>query len=144
MIIKRKYATAGQLSEDEVTKQAITDIFDAYCVPDDVRTFVFDPYSSVMMCNSNMSMFISDEVYKDVMDKLEELDQTNPFDNLLNYKNVDKVLTVPGKKGGAVMQIMYSKKADMPAKVIQVLAFETKGGKTTIMEPWDAGNIALV
>ena len=144
MIIKRRYATVGQICTDETTKNAIIEIFDAHNVPEDIRVFVFDPYSSVMISNPNMSMFMSKSVYKEVMEKLEELDQTDPFDNLLNYNNVDKVLTIPGKKGGALMQIMYSKQPDLPIRVVQVLAFETKEGKTELIEPWDAGNVALV
>jgi len=144
MIIKRRYATVGQICTDETTKNAICEIFDAHNVPEDIRVFVFDPYSSVMISNSNMSMFMSKSVYKEVMEKLEELDKTDPFDNLLNYKNVDKVLTIPGKKGGALMQIMYSKQPDLPTRVVQVLAFETKEGKTELIEPWEVDNVALV
>ena len=144
MIIKRKYATVAQICDDLTTKQAIMDIFDDLNVPDDIRVFVFDPGSSVMISNSNMSMFMGDRVYKAVMQRLDELDKTDPFESLLNYNNVDKVLNIPGKKGGALMQIMYTKQPGKPVRVVQVLAFETINGKTTLIEPWDADNVALV
>ena len=144
MIIKRKYATVAQLCEDGTTRQAIMKIFDDLNVPDDIRVFVFDPGSSVMISNSNMSMFMGDAVYEMVMKRLGELDETDPFENLLNYNNVDKVLSIPGKKGGALMQIMYTKQPDKPVRVVQVLAYETRKGRTELIEPWDVDNVALV
>ena len=144
MIIKRKYATVAQLCEDGTTRQAIMKIFDDLNVPDDIRVFVFDPGSSVMISNSNMSMFMGDAVYEAVMKRLGELDETDPFENLLNYNNVDKVLSIPGKKGGALMQIMYTKQPDKPVRVVQVLVYETKKGRTELIEPWDVDNVALV
>ena len=53
-------------------------------------------------------------------------------------------MDIPGKKGGALMQIMYTKQPGKPVRVVQVLAFETINGKTTLIEPWDADNVALV
>ena len=144
MIIKRKYATVAQICDDETTKQAIMEIFDDLNVPADVSVFVFDPGSSVMISNSNMSMFMGERVYKAVMKRLDELDETDPFESLLNYNNVDKVLNIPGKKGGALMQIMYTKQPNKPVRVVQVLAFQTIDGKTELIEPWDADNVALV
>lgn len=144
MIIKRKYATVAQICEDETTKRAIMEIFDEMNVPDDIRVFVFDPGSSVMISNSNMSMFMGASVYKAVMKRIDELDETDPFESLLNYNNVDKVLNIPGRKGGTLMQIMYTKQPNEPVRVVQVLAFETINGKTELIEPWDADNVALV
>ncbi|MBP5775139.1 MAG: hypothetical protein J6W36_05530 [Clostridiales bacterium] len=144
MIIKRKYATAAQICDDGTTKQAVLKVFDDLKVPDDVRVFVFDPDSSIMISNSNMRMFMGDAVYEAVMKRLDELDMTDPFENLLNYSNVDKVISIPGKKDGTLMQIMYTRQSGKPVRVVQVLAFETVGDRTELIEPWDADNVALV
>ena len=39
-------------------------------------------------------------------------------------------INIPGRKGGTLMQIMYTKQPNEPVRVVQVIALETINGKT--------------
>ena len=143
MIIKRKYATYGQLISDEITKAAIIQIFDKFNVSADVRNYIIDPYNDIIVFNTDMGSGIPGEAYKEIRQKLDELDVTNPFDNNLTYSDVSNTLSFSSRKGNAITQILYCKKVEMPIRIVQVLSFEYKDGKVNFIEPWDLGTIIL-
>lgn len=143
MIIKRKYATYGELYSDETTKMAIMQIFDEYKVKDYVREGVLNPNNDVLVFNTDMGMCIPSEAYKALRKKLDELDSTHPFDNHLTYRDVTNIMNLPSRKGAAILQIMYRKKAEMPIQIVQAIAFEYKNGEMEFIEPWDFGTVIL-
>lgn len=143
MIIKRKYATYGQLCSDEASKATIIDVFDKYSVSQDVRKYILDPYNDIIVLNTEMSSGIPGKAYQELRQKFEELDLTEPFDNQLTYRNVNGVMTFPSRKGTAEMQILYSRNNELPDVIVQVLAFEYKDGEMKFIEPWDIGTVIL-
>jgi len=144
MIIKRKYATYGQLNNDSISREAIVGILKKYGTSSDTINYIVDSYNPIIVCNTEMSSGIPAKAFEEIVKKLEELDDTHPFDNGMTYRDVSDVRTYPSRKGAAAVQVMYSRKADMPTRVVQVLAFEYRNGVTTVIEPWDIGGIEIV
>lgn len=143
MIIKRVFATYGQLSEDEVTKDTITKVFQKYNVSERVFEYILDPANDIIVNNTDMGSGIPGEAYQELRNSFAELDKTNPYDNKLTYRDVNEVLSLPSRKGSAVMQIMYKKSADCSPVIVQVIAMEYKNGQTNLIEPWDIGTVIL-
>ena len=143
MIIKREYATYGQLSSDKASKDAIIRVFDKYNVPQDIYEYILDPYNDVIVMNTDMGSGIPGEAFKELRQSFAELDSVVPFDNDLTYRDVTDVLSFPSRKGVAVEQILYRNKVEMPKVIVQVIAFEYRDGKTIFIEPWDIGQVCL-
>ncbi len=143
MFIKRKYATYGQLYSDEASKAAVMKIFDKFNVVEDVRNYILDPYNDIIVINTDEGSCIPSEAYQELRQVFEELDNTSPFDNQLTFRDVTGVMSFPSRKGAAEMQILYSRKDEMPVVIVQVLAFEYKEGKMEFVEPWDIGTVVF-
>ncbi len=143
MIIKREYATYGQLVSDKASKDAIIEIFDKHNVPQDVYEYILDPYNDIIVMNTDMESGIPGEAYQELRATFTELDKTVPFDNGLTYKDATSVLTFSSRKGAAITQVLYRNKADMPKVIVQVVAFEYKDGETNFIEPWNIGQVYL-
>lgn len=143
MIIKRKFATYGQLTQDQYSRRTILDIFEKYNVSDKVKQYILDPNNDVIVHNTDMGSGIPGQAYQELRSELDELDITYPFDNGLTYRDVTETVVLPSKKGTAVMQILYCRRAERPSLIVQVVAFEYKDGRTTIIEPWDTGSLIL-
>ena len=143
MIIKRKYATYGQLSADEATKETIIRIFEKYNVSEDIYNFILDPYNDVIVMNTDMGSGIPGQAYQELCQAFEELDVTNPYDNGLTYRDATNVFMDYSRNGSAILQILYRNKVEMPKVIVQVVAFEYKDGKVEFIEPWDIGSVIL-
>ena len=143
MIIKRKYATYGQLSADEATKATITQIFEKYNVSEYIYNSTLDPYNDVIVMNTDMSSGIPGQAYQELCQAFEELDVTNPYDNGLTYRDATNVFMDYSRKGSAILQILYRNRVEMPKVIVQVVAFEYKDGKVEFIEPWDIGSVIL-
>ena len=66
MIIKRKYATYGQLSADMVTKDEITKLFHKLNVSDKVLEDVLNPANDIIVNNTNIGSDIPGNVFKEL------------------------------------------------------------------------------
>ena len=77
------------------------------------------------------------------MDKLNELDIKEPFDNGYTYRDVSGSVFYPSRKGNALMQILYCRKFESPIEIVQVIAFEKDGDTIKPIEPWDIGDICI-
>ena len=137
MIIKRKYATYGQLNADEESKAAIIRIFEKYNVSEDIYNYILDPYSDVIVMNTDMGSGIPGQAYQELRQAFDELDITNPYDNGLTYREATDVYLEYSRNGSAILQILYRNKVEMPKVIVQVIAFEYKDGKVEFIEPWD-------
>ena len=136
MIIKRRYCTYGQLYRDVVSKEAIIRIFDRHGVEERIKSTILDPYNDIIVKDTDMGSCIPSDVFQELWDELDILDKTHPFDNGYTYSDVSGVSVVPSRNGNKVMQIMYKSQVEMPNFIVQVIAFEYKDGKTSIIEPW--------
>lgn len=137
MIIKRKYATYGQLFEDEASKNTITRIFDKYEVRKEVYDYILDKYNDIIVMNTDMGSGIPGQAYQELRQAFDELDVTKPYDNGLTYRDATNVFMDYSREGSAIIQILYRNKVDMPKVIVQVVAFEYKDGKTVFIEPWN-------
>lgn len=143
MIIKRKFETYGQLSREAASRQIIAETLEKYNVKKFIIDNTLDPYNDLIFCNTDMSCCLPCEAFQEIETKFEELDKGQPYDNGFTYNDVSGVMTYPSRKGTAVVQVLYNKKVEMPVRIVQIVAFETKDGKTYFIEPWDIGRIIL-
>ena len=143
MIIKRKYATYGQLSADEVTKATIIRIFEKYNVSEDIYNFTLDPYNDVIVMNTDMGSGIPGPAYQELRKAFDELDITDPYDNGLTYRDATDVYMDYSRKGSAILQILYRNKVEMPKVIVQVVAFEYKNGNVEFIEPWNIESVII-
>lgn len=143
MIIKRKYATYGQLSADVESKAAMNRIFDKYNVSEDIRNNILDPYNALIVMHTDLGTGIPGKAYQELRQAFDELDTTNPYDNGLTYRDATDVYLDYSRKGSAILQILYSRKAEMPRVIVQVVAFEYKDGKTEFIEPWNIESVMI-
>ena len=143
MIIKRKYATYGQLSADEVTKATIIRIFEKFNVSEDIYNFTLDPYNDVIVMNTDMGSGIPGPAYQELRKAFDELDITDPYDNGLTYRDVTDVYMDYSRKGSAILQILYRNKVEMPKVIVQVVAFEYKNGNAEFIEPWNIESVII-
>ena len=143
MLIKRKYATYGQLSADEKSKAAIIRVFEKYNVPEDIYTYTLDPYNDVIVMHTDLGSGIPGQAYQEIRQAFDELDVTDPYENGLTYRDVTDVYLDYSRKGSAILQILYSRKVEMPRVIVQVVAFEYKDGKIEFIEPWNIEHIMI-
>ena len=143
MIIKRKYATYGQLSADEVTKATIIRIFEKYNVSEDIYNYTLDPYNDVIVMNTDMGSGIPGQAYQELRKAFDELDITDPYDNGLTYRDATNVYMDYSRKGSAILQILYRNKVEMPKVIVQVVAFEYRDGKVEFIEPWNIESVII-
>ncbi len=143
MIIKRKYATYGQLSTDEVTKATIIQIFEKYNVSEDIYNYILDPYNDVIVMNTDMGSGIPGQAYQELSKAFDELDITDPYDNGLTYRDATNVYMDYSRKGSAILQILYRNKVEMPKVIVQVVAFEYKNGNVEFIEPWNIESVII-
>ena len=143
MIIKRKYATYGQLSADEVTKATIIRIFEKFNVSEDIYNFTLDPYNDVIVMNTDMGSGIPGSAYQELRKAFDELDITDPYDNGLTYRDATDVYMDYSRKGSAILQILYRNKVEMPKVIVQVVAFEYKNGNVEFIEPWNIESVII-
>ncbi len=145
MIIKRKYSTYGQLLNDEASKEVIYNAIANSKHPLDgkERDRILAYVTNLIVLNTDLGSGIPGDAYKEIIACFDKLDEEQPFDNGLTYRDVNGVLTYPSRKGTAVMQIMYNHIMDLTPVIVQVIAFETKGTDIIQVEPWDVGDIVF-
>lgn len=137
MVIKRKYATYGQLSCDEPSKKAIVKVLEKYNVSEDVYNYILDPYNDIIVINTEMGSGIPGDAYQELRKEFDKLDENVPFDNNLSYSDVDKVTPYCSRKGSAIQLVMTCNKVDLPVRIVQVIAIEHKADDMHFIEPWE-------
>lgn len=145
MIIKRVYATYGQLKKDKkswsIIVRALCESSKKYSYDEAVQLLEMDSY--VFVKNTDIESGIPADAYNNFMDKLNELDIKEPFDNGYTYRDVSGSVFYPSRKGNALMQILYCRKFESPIEIVQVIAFEKDGDTIKPIEPWDIGDICI-
>ena len=142
MIIKRKYATYGELVNDSASKEVLIRILENDSKSVDIDQFL-DPYDPVLVCNTDISSGLSREAINKIFEEFDKLDKLSPYDNGYSYKDVSGINTYSSRKGHAIMQIMTHSQVEMPTRIVQVIALECRNGVTKVIEPWDVGTIYL-
>lgn len=145
MVIKRIYATYGQLKRDkkswEIIVNALCESSKNYSYDEVVHLLELDSY--VIVKNTNIESGIPGDAFQKIIEKFDELDETEPFDNGYTYRDVSGSVFYPSRKGNALMEILYCRKFESPVEIVQVIAFEKKGDTIKLIEPWDVGDIFI-
>ncbi len=139
MIIKRRYASFGALLKDPLSKQAMINSIKNTSkeFTDEKAESILVEASWIIFYQADLGCGIPGNAYRQMQEKFEELDKTDPFDNGLTYNDVTRVLTFPSRRGNAMMQwLIRNETADLNAEIIQIIAFEKDGQGIKAIEPW--------
>lgn len=141
MIIKRKYELIGTLiSRDPDSKKILMDaLLTKYPQEEAERILLCD--SEAYIYNADMSLCIPD--FGTVKEKLSELDEKKPYDNGLTYRDVNNVVCFPSRQGKATELWMINDIADLPKRIVQIVAVEYEDGKTYTIKPWENDSLVL-
>lgn len=145
MIIHRRYATYGQMLQDKNAKEII---INALCESSKKYTYdeaveLLEADSWVIIQNTDMGSLIPADAYQNIIKNLDILDESDPYDNGLTYRDVTGIQFYPSRKGNALLQILYSKKFEQPLVIVQVIAFEHNGQTINPIEPWYISTISI-
>lgn len=132
MIIKRQYETFGMLYlRDPKAKELLI----AACEGEDegTRNYVLNPDNDIIVHYADMGCGLRGDKYNVFLKKLNELDQTDPYDNGLSYRDVIEIEHYPSRQGRAVRLIMWSRRLEEPRRIVKVIALEDE----KVIEDWD-------
>ena len=146
MIIKREYATFGALLRDKITgnlmRQAIRESKPDISEEDIDK--IFNYVREVIFNQAELGCGVPGEAYQKMRKVFAELDNKSPFDNGLDYRDVNKVITFPSRKGNAMTQwLIRGANSDYCNEIVQVIAFEKNGSSIVPIEPWFPGHIKI-
>lgn len=141
MIIKRKYELIGVLVDrDSESKKVFMDaLLTKY--PQEEAERILACESNACVYNADMSLCIPD--FGTVKEKLEELDLKKPYDNGLTFRDVNNVVCFPSRQGKAAELWMIKDIADLPRRIVQIVAVEYDDGKTYTIKPWEDDTLVL-
>lgn len=123
MIIRRQYEILGMVVERDPKAREIVDEVckDLDC---DLRERIFSPYINLSLYNADMGCGLPGEMFTKLLEEFNKLDETDPYDNGLTYRDVSAVSFEPSRKGSAIKLIMKSQKFELPERAVQVIAIE--------------------
>ena len=131
MRISRKYEWFGILYEhDPESKKAIDEAFVKHNVPLKKRKRLVECNYSIIPANMNTECGIPGMCYRDFMDRFEEIDKTNPYDNDLTFDAVTSIEHYTRGEGKSMQLRLISQPAEMPYRIIGLIALENADNKT--------------
>ena len=136
MIIKRKYETMGILSERDprIKELFLNDLKTRFNEKEALR--ILEKNHDVLFYSTDMGSLIQDK--EALLKELDKLDNEEPYDNGLTYRDVQKVATFPSRKGNALeLWLIQIPSEDHPTRIVEIIAMEHENGKTGLIMPWD-------
>ena len=131
MVIQRRYVKIFKIFENDPQGKAI--LYKAFADAgrtDEDRDFTLNADilndAQMVSCLPNLQW---------ILDAMDKLDKVSPFDNGYTYRDVNKVTLWPSRKGSAALLCMEHLSADCE-EIIQVIAIESHGEDTKVIEPW--------
>ena len=123
MIIRRQYEILGMVVERDPKARKIVD---EVCknLDCDLREKIFSPYINLSLYNADMGCGLPGEMFTKLLEEFNNLDETNPYDNGLTYRDVDTISFEPSRKGNAIKLILKCQKSELPERVVGVIAIE--------------------
>ena len=138
MRIKRKYEWFGFLYEnDQLSREAIDVAFAEVVFPEDRKQNLIERGYYLLPANMDMGSGIPDKCYRSFMDRFEELDKTDPYDNGLTFKDVRSVEIETSRKGTAIQFKLIKQWYDMPERIVGFVAVENVNNQIAINEGWN-------
>ena len=138
MRIKRKYEWFGFLYEnDPLAKEAIDVAFAEVDFPEDRKQHLIEQGYSLIPAYMDLGSGIPGQCYRSFMDRFDELDISDPYDNGLTFKDFSQVEYTTSRKGTAVQFRLIKQNADYPYRIVGIVAVENANGKYAINKGWD-------
>ncbi len=137
MIIQRKYEWFGELyKKDPLSKAAIDEAFDLSGISETKKEKLFQYNMYHIPAFLNLGCGIPGQCYAAFMKKFEELDKTDPYDNGLTFKDVNKIEFETSRKGTAIQFRLVREAAEMPYRIVGFVSVENKDDKLKIGKCW--------
>ncbi len=123
MIIRRQYEILGVLiKRDPKAKEIIDQICKG--LDHELREMVFSPYNGLTLYNADMGCGLPGEMFSTLLKEFNRLDETDPYDNGLSYRDISGIDYEPSRKGSAIRLIMKCHHAESPERIVSVIAIE--------------------
>lgn len=140
MIIERKYEWLGQLYKNNPASRAIIDEgFKLANVTAEWKQEVLDYNNQNICAFMNIGCGIPGETYQYMMKEFEKLDETEPYDNGLNFNDVTNIEYETSRKGTAIQMRFVIDIDNADVKVYRIVGFsalENKDGKIAFNKGW--------
>ena len=131
MIIKRQYETFGMLYlRDPKARELLI----AACegLDDDLRSRVLSPDNSIIVHYADLGCGLRGDKYAEFLRKLNELDQVEPYDNGLTYRDISRIEHEASRKGKAVRLVMWTERVEQPQRIVKVISLE----EDSVIDDW--------
>ncbi len=131
MIIRRQYEILGIIAKRDPKAKTV---IDRICkdLDSELRESILSPYTSLTLYNADLGCGLPGKMFNELLEEFNKLDEIDPYDNGLNYRDVTCIDYEPSKKGSAIKLIMKCKRVEMPERIVSVVAIERK----SIIEDW--------
>lgn len=134
MVIQRRYAKIFKILENDPQGKAILyKAFEDAGRTDGDRDFTLRGDRNIILNDAQMGSCLPNLQW--ILDEMDKLDKISPFENGYTYSDVNKVTLWPSRKGSAALFCMEHLSADCD-EIIQVIAIESHGEDTKVIEPW--------
>lgn len=134
MVIQRRYVKIFKILENDPQGKAI--LYKAFADTgrtDEDRDFTLNADAGIILNGAQMGSCLPNLQW--ILDKMDKLDKVSPFENGYTYCDVNKVTLWPSRKGSAALLCMEHLSAGCE-EIIQVIAIESHGEDTKVIEPW--------
>lgn len=131
MIIKRQYEILGMVVKRDTKAQKIAE---QVCkdLDSELCEAIFSPYISLTLYNAGMGCGLPGEMFSKLLEEFNRLDETDPYDNGLTYRDVTSIEYETSRKGSAIRLIMKSNKAEQAERIVKVIAVDDQ----TVIKDW--------
>lgn len=137
MIIQRKYEWLGILyTYDEKSKEVIDRAFKNGKLSRAEKKKLLEYNHCNTLDFLNIGCGIPSDIYKDFMEKLEELDATDPYDNGLTFNDVTDIEYESSRKGTALQMRFIIQNSDIRYRIVGFAAIENSNGEMQINKGW--------
>lgn len=137
MIISRKYEWLGALYQNDASSKAAIDrAFNAVDIPAKQKEYLLEYNRFNIPAFLNLGCGIPGRCYALFMEKFEELDKTNPYENGLSFNDVSDIEFEKGAEGAAIQMRFVSKTNDGIYRIVGFAALTNKNGKMAMSKGW--------
>lgn len=138
MIIPRKYEWLGILYEqDPEVKDLVDKAFDLAKITSEYKKRLLEYNHCNLPAFLNMGCGIPGDSYSFIMQGLEVLDKTKPYENGLSFSDVTNIEYETSRKGTAIQMRFVSEPADCPYRIVGFAAVENRNGSIRKNKGWE-------
>lgn len=135
MVIQRRYVKIFRIMQNDPQGKAILyKAFGDAGRTDEDRDFTLNADAGIILNDAGMDSCIPNLRW--ILEEMDKLDKVSPYENGYTYRDVNKVTCWPSRKGSAALLCMEYAGGDFD-EIAQVVAVESNGTDTKVIEPWD-------